>query len=117
MTYYLENKDDVLRELKTCESGLEQDVAGKRLAENGRNELVKPKKKSMFRRFAEQLANPMVLILLAAAAVSVFLMERAEPGIMERPPRGTKEGIFSGELGFDVVYQGILISLLTLVIH
>ena len=41
-------------------------------------------------------------------------MEQAEPGIMERPPRGRGEGVFSGGLGFDVVYQGILITLLTL---
>jgi Ca2+-transporting ATPase len=41
-------------------------------------------------------------------------MEPAQPGIMERPPRGQKEGIFSGGLGFDVVYQGILVALLTL---
>jgi Ca2+-transporting ATPase len=41
-------------------------------------------------------------------------MEHMEPGIMERPPRGRNESIFSGGLGFDVFYQGILITLLTL---
>jgi len=41
-------------------------------------------------------------------------MERAEPGIMERPPRGRGEGVFSGGLGFDLLYQGVLIALLTL---
>jgi Ca2+-transporting ATPase len=41
-------------------------------------------------------------------------MEHAESGIMKRPPRGEKEGIFSGGLGFNIVYQGLLIALLTL---
>jgi Ca2+-transporting ATPase len=41
-------------------------------------------------------------------------MEPAEPGIMERPPRGQGEGVFSGGLGFDVLYQGLLIAVLTL---
>jgi Ca2+-transporting ATPase len=41
-------------------------------------------------------------------------MEHAEPGIMERQPRGQKESVFSGGLGIDVIYQGIIIALLTL---
>ena len=41
-------------------------------------------------------------------------MEHAQPDIMKRPPRGQEEGIFSGGLGFDVMYQGVLIALLTL---
>ncbi len=41
-------------------------------------------------------------------------MEKSEPDIMKRKPRDSKEGIFSGGLGFDVCYQGILVSILTL---
>ncbi|MCL2696441.1 MAG: cation-translocating P-type ATPase, partial [Clostridiales bacterium] len=44
-------------------------------------------------------------------------MEHAQLGIMERPPRGRKEGIFSGGLGFDVIYQSVLVALLTLVAY
>lgn len=40
--------------------------------------------------------------------------EPAEPGIMSWPPRRTEEGIFSGGVGVDVVYQGALVTLLTL---
>ena len=40
-------------------------------------------------------------------------MEAAEGDIMRRPPRSTKEGIFSGGLGFDVVAQGITVACLT----
>ena len=40
-------------------------------------------------------------------------MEEAEPDTMNRPPRNSKDGIFSGGLGFDVVYQGLLVTLIT----
>ncbi|MEG2733216.1 MAG: cation transporting ATPase C-terminal domain-containing protein, partial [Clostridium sp.] len=42
-------------------------------------------------------------------------MEKAEPDIMDRKPRDSKDGIFSGGLGSDVLYQGALISVLTLI--
>ena len=41
-------------------------------------------------------------------------MEKGDADIMGRKPRSSKEGIFSGGLGFDVVYQGILVTVLTL---
>ncbi len=41
-------------------------------------------------------------------------MEKAEPGIMKRRPRDAKAGIFSGGMGFDIAYQGIMVSILTL---
>ena len=44
-------------------------------------------------------------------------MEEAEPDTMNRPPRDSKDGIFSGGLGFDVVYQGILVTIITLVAY
>ena len=41
-------------------------------------------------------------------------MEKAEPDTMNRPPRNSKDGIFSGGLGFDVIYQGVLVTLITI---
>ncbi len=41
-------------------------------------------------------------------------MEEAEPDTMHRNPRNSKDGIFSGGLGFDVVYQGVLVAVLTI---
>ena len=41
-------------------------------------------------------------------------VEKAEPDIMRRAPRDAKAGIFSGGLGFDAVYQGLVVSILTL---
>ena len=41
-------------------------------------------------------------------------MEKAEPDTMNRPPRNSKDGIFAGGLGFDVIYQGVLVTAITL---
>lgn len=41
-------------------------------------------------------------------------MEKGEPDIMKRKPRNPKDGIFSGGVGFDVVYQGVMVSVITL---
>ena len=90
MDYYIKSIDETMQNLNTIESGLTQNEANKRLSENGRNELDKGKKKSLLKRFIEQLINPMILILLAAAAVSVAVTviekgnwhEYAEAGII-----------------------------------
>ncbi len=42
-------------------------------------------------------------------------MEKAEPDTMNRAPRDSKEGIFAGGLFFDIVYQGILVTVITIV--
>ena len=44
-------------------------------------------------------------------------MEKAEPDTMNRPPRNSKDGIFAGGLGFDVIYQGVLVTIITLVAY
>ncbi|MBR7179662.1 MAG: cation-transporting P-type ATPase, partial [Oscillospiraceae bacterium] len=41
-------------------------------------------------------------------------MEEAEPDIMNRPPRDSKEGIFAGGMFFDIAYQGILVTVITI---
>ena len=42
-------------------------------------------------------------------------MEKAEPGIMNRPPRDSKDSIFAGGMVWDIVYQGVLVAGLTIV--
>ena len=42
-------------------------------------------------------------------------MEKPEDDVMKREPRDSKEGIFAGGLGFAVIYQGILVTLITLI--
>ena len=41
-------------------------------------------------------------------------MEKAEPDVMNRPPRNSREGIFAGGLLGDIIYQGILVMALTI---
>ena len=73
MKYYCEEKEQVLKELSASDEGLRQAEAERRLEQDGKNRLAAAKGKSLFRRFLEQLADPMILILLAAAAVSGVL--------------------------------------------
>lgn len=42
-------------------------------------------------------------------------MEEAEPGIMDRKPRGTEDSIFANGMGLDCIVQGFMVSALTLI--
>ncbi len=41
-------------------------------------------------------------------------MEKSEKDVMKRKPRNSKTSIFSGGMGVDVIYQGVLVAALTL---
>ncbi len=41
-------------------------------------------------------------------------MEKSESNIMKRAPRKTDDGIFANGMGFDIAFQGIVITLLTM---
>ena len=73
MRYYTEECEEVLQALDTCPKGLSADEASRRLEENGRNVLEAPPGESLVKKFLEQLVDPMILILLAAALVSGVL--------------------------------------------
>ena len=70
MKHYLEDVTSVFSEVESTEQGLSAEEAGRRLERNGRNKLEEGKKDSLLKRFLKQLADPMILILIAAAAVS-----------------------------------------------
>ncbi len=70
MLYYCEEKEQVLKDVQSRENGLSEREAEERLKENGKNALEAPKGKSLIRRFLEQLTDPMIIILIVAAAVS-----------------------------------------------
>ena len=63
----------VLKEVGSSESGLSSEEAVKRLERDGRNELAAEKKDSLIKRFFAQMLDPMIIILLAAAAISAVL--------------------------------------------
>ena len=66
-------KEAVLRELCSKEGGLASEEAAVRLEKNGKNRLKAAKGKSLIVRFLSQLADPMIIILLVAAAISGVL--------------------------------------------
>jgi len=71
MKHYCEDSEKVLQALESdAKSGLSQAEATRRLEENGKNKLVAAKKKSIIRRFLEQLSDPMIIILIVAALIS-----------------------------------------------
>lgn len=41
-------------------------------------------------------------------------LEKEESNLMNRKPRSSKDGIFAGGMGIDCLYQGILVTILTL---
>ncbi|HOF99954.1 MAG: Calcium-transporting ATPase 1 [Firmicutes bacterium ADurb.Bin248] len=55
--------------------GLSRADAERRLMENGKNALTEKKPKTVLQMFLEQLNEPMIYILLAAAVISLFLRE------------------------------------------
>jgi len=70
MVYYQQDPLSVLNALEASASGLTASEAGRRQLSYGKNKLVEPKKTSMIVRFSKQLANPMIIVLLIAAALS-----------------------------------------------
>lgn len=44
-------------------------------------------------------------------------LEKGEKDIMKRQPRDSHDGIFAGGMGFDVAWQGIMVSVLTLLAY
>ena len=68
---YLASADAVLEEQSSnAELGLTSAVAQQRLAEVGPNKLKEEEKTPLWKRFFEQMADPMVIMLIVAAVIS-----------------------------------------------
>ncbi len=70
MKHYLSKAEEVLQTLNAGADGLTSGEALKRQEECGKNKLEEAKKTSIIKRFLLQLADPMILILIAAAVIS-----------------------------------------------
>lgn len=70
MKEYLSSCEEVLKEQNSSEQGLSTGEAQQRLSRFGKNELEKGKKTSLLKRFLRELADPMIIILIVAAAIS-----------------------------------------------
>ena len=63
----------LLTQLNTTPAGLTGEEARRRLEEQGYNELSPPAAPGLLRRFLSQLADPMILLLLASAGISLWV--------------------------------------------
>ena len=68
--FYMEDAGEALKETGSTLHGLESREAEIRLEKNGPNKLAEPERESLLLRFAKQLKDPMIIVLLAAALVS-----------------------------------------------
>ena len=70
MKYYLENIENVFEEVQSTPQGLSSAEAQKRAEKYGKNKLAEAKKDSIFKKFFDQMKDPMIIILIIAAAIS-----------------------------------------------
>ena len=70
MKEYLVSPEEVLKDQNSSSEGLTQAEAQKRLEKFGHNKLKEGKKESLLKKFLKELADPMIIILIVAAAIS-----------------------------------------------
>ncbi len=83
MNDYQQSANQVLERLSSSEAGLSTAEADQRRQKFGPNELKEGEKVTLIQRFLAQLKDPMLLILLAAAAVSAVTSLLAGESISE----------------------------------
>ena len=70
MKFYCEDKETVLKEVGGTDAGLTSAEAERRLQVNGKNKLAEPEKESIVKKFFKAMGDPMIFLLLGAAAIS-----------------------------------------------
>ena len=70
MHWHRQSIDTVLKHLDTSLSGLSAEEARIRLEKHGPNALKEKEKKTLFMMFLDQFRDFMILVLMAAAAIS-----------------------------------------------
>ena len=78
---YLETIESVISETRSGLDGLSASEANNRLNEYGQNKLIEGKKRSAILRFFDQMKDPMIIVLLIAALLSLVtsLYEHESP--------------------------------------
>lgn len=71
-------KDELLQLLDTCEAGLSVEEAQRRLARYGPNSLQHYEEESLVKKFLGQFKEPLIILLLASAFVSLLTGETAD---------------------------------------
>ena len=81
--YAAKNTTEVIRALESSgEKGLSRMEAEARIQKYGTNQLKEQKKKGVIALFMEQLNDPLIYILMAAIAISLFLKEAGDAAII-----------------------------------
>ena len=70
--------EDVLKYYKTDIKGLTDEEAEKRIKQNGKNQIPKAKKETIFQIFIEQFKSPIIAILVIAAIFSILTKSYAD---------------------------------------
>ena len=83
MKHYLEEKDTVLTELHSSENGISEKEAAERLAKYGENKLAEKPGESLIHRFMRQLMEPMTVVLIIAAVISIITGIISHEGISD----------------------------------
>jgi len=76
--FYRLSAEDTADLLNTGESGLTEQEVKKRRKQTGLNRLAEKKEKSLFQLFVSQLNNPVIYLLVAAAAISFIFSDIPE---------------------------------------
>ena len=80
-TWHANSVDETVSSLNTdLEKGLSAKEAANRLQQNGPNELAERPRPGLFRMFMDQFDNFLIIILIAAAIISLILGELEEAG-------------------------------------
>ena len=80
--WYSASRDEVLSSLGSSRSGLTSDEARNRLERYGPNEVVREKPKGPLYYFLKQIKQPLIYVLLVAAAVTTYLEEWVDTAVI-----------------------------------
>ena len=83
LQHYLKTAEETLSEMGTSVEGLSSAEAEVRLAKDGKNKLEEPPKDSLLKKFLLQFADPMIIILIVAAAISGITSFYAHEGFAD----------------------------------
>lgn len=71
--YYLQEIEEVYKEFNTSKDGLSSKEAEARLEKYGKNKLKEAEKTPLWKKFIESVSDPMIIMLLVAAAIQAFV--------------------------------------------
>ncbi|MCX8085297.1 MAG: HAD-IC family P-type ATPase [Rhodocyclaceae bacterium] len=78
----LSREEALARHQVGAEQGLSDDEAAARLAQHGPNRLPEPQPRPAWKRLLDQLAAPLVLVLILAGTITAFLGEWVDSGVI-----------------------------------